>query len=82
MRDLVHLHHVNEINTMNLPKLIKSVPVIQPSSFSSGPRICTIQFIDIGDHIVAVDFWYHGNGELSNVCQRELRQEDLTLLAN
>ena len=67
---------------MTLPKLIKSVKVSRPASFSSGPRICTIQFIDIGEHIVAVDFWYHGNGELSNVCQRELREEDLDLLAN
>jgi hypothetical protein len=65
---------------MNLPKVIKSVEAVHPAGFLSGPRILTIQFIDVGDRIVAVDFWHHQSGALHSVVQRELRQEDQVFL--
>ena len=67
---------------MNLPKVIKSVQVPHPIQFLSGPRIWTIQFIQLEDRIVAVDFWYHHTSILHSVLQRELREEDHELLAN
>jgi hypothetical protein len=38
------------------------------------------QFIQLDDRIVAVDFWYHHNGTLYRVVQRELREEDDVLI--
>jgi hypothetical protein len=67
---------------MILPKVIKSVQVPHPVQFLSGPRIWVKQFIHLEDRIVAVDFWYHQNGTLYRVLQRELREEDHQLLAN
>lgn len=66
---------------MNLLKVIKSVQVPHPVQFLSGPRIWMKQFIQMDDRIVAVDFWYHQNGTLYRVVQRELREEDNALLA-
>jgi len=66
---------------MILPKVIKSVQVSHPVQFLSGPRIWVKQFIQLDDRTVAVDFWYHNNGTLYRVVQRELREEDDVLLA-
>jgi hypothetical protein len=67
---------------MILPEVIKSVQVTHPVQFLSGPRIWVKQFIQLEGRIVAVDFWYHQNGTLYRVLQRELCEEDRELLAN
>jgi NADPH-dependent ferric siderophore reductase len=65
---------------MNFPKIIKTVEVPHQNRFLVGPRIWTIQLIDVGDRIVAVDFWHHHSGALHSVVQRELRQEEQVFL--
>ena len=67
---------------MTFPKLIKTVEMTHPVRFLSGLRIYKIQFIDIGDRIVAVEFLHLNSGQLHKVRQRELREEDNELLAN
>jgi hypothetical protein len=66
---------------MNLPKVIKSIQVPHLNRFNVGPLIWTIQFIQLDDRMVAVEFWYYDNGTLYTVRQRELRKEDDVLLA-
>ncbi len=66
---------------MNFPKIIKTVEVSHQNRFLVGPRIWTIQFIDVGDRIVAVDFWHHQSGALHSVVQRDLRQDDQIFLS-
>jgi hypothetical protein len=67
---------------MTFPKLIKTVEMTHPVRFLSGLRIYKIQFIDVGDRIVAVEFLHLDSGQLHKVRQRELREEDRELLAN
>ena len=67
---------------MTLPKLIKTVELTHPARFLSGLRIYKIQFIDVGDRIVAVEFLHLNSGQLHKVRQRELREEDHKILAN
>jgi len=66
---------------MNFPKVIKSIQVLHPNRFDVGPLIWTIQFIQLEDRMVAVEFWYYDNGTLYTVKQRELREEDSERLA-
>ena len=66
---------------MTFPKIIKTVEISHPARFLSGLRIYKIQFIDVGERVVAVEFLHLNSGQLHKVRQRELREEDNVLLA-
>lgn len=66
---------------MTFPKIIKTVEISHPARFLSGLRIYKIQFIDVGERVVAVEFLHMNSGQLHKVRQRELREEDNVLLA-
>ena len=66
---------------MTFPKIIKTIEISHPARFLSGLRIYKIQFIDVGERVVAVEFLHLNSGQLHKVRQRELREEDNVLLA-